>query len=398
MNIAIFASAFHPHFGGVEELVRQLALELRRQGHEAIVLTNRWPRSLPKEEMFEGIPVYRLPFRTPDAGTKSRVSYLLTSKLVDRDVAAILKRHSIDVLHVQCVSCNGHYALRASRALKLPLVTTLQGELTMDATKLFERSTFARETLRQCMQEAQVVTGCSAKTLADGERFLGRAVDDAQVVFNGASLSDFASAKPYAAKRPYIFAMGRLVPQKGFDVLLRALKKSQVDWLDLLLAGDGSERAKLEGVVAELGLGGQVSFLGRADRQQVPSFLSGCAFFVIPSRTDEGMPVVCAEAMAAGKAIIGTRVGGVPEIVSDGETGLLVGPEDVEALASAIRRLAGDESLSRRLGEAGRAQSERFSWPRITREYLQVYGHSLRRDRKSLTGSIREVSLAKAIG
>ncbi|MGC8625927.1 MAG: glycosyltransferase, partial [Phycisphaerae bacterium] len=66
MNIAIFASAFYPSLGGVEELCRQLALELMRQGHGVIVLTNRWPRDLPANESIDGITVYRLPFRLPE--------------------------------------------------------------------------------------------------------------------------------------------------------------------------------------------------------------------------------------------------------------------------------------------------------------------------------------------
>lgn len=372
MNIAIFASAFYPHFGGVEELCRQLALELRRQGHTAIILTNRWPRTLPRYEEVDGIPVYRLAFRAPDAGPKSRVSYALTHGLVVRETAAVLRRHRIDVLHVQCVSSNGHYALEAKRLLGLPLVVTLQGELTMDATGLFQRSEFARQTLRRCVQEAEVVTGCSAKTLADAEAFLGRRIEQGRVIFNAANVEEFAAAEPFAYPRPYVFAIGRLVPQKGFDVLLRAFAAAGVESHDLLLAGDGPERAALEALAAELNLGGRVQFLGRADRKQVPSLFAGCSFFVLPSRADEGLPVVCAEAMAAGKAVVATRSGGAPEAVIDGQNGWIVERGDVEGLARALSRAAGDEDLRRAFGAAGAARATRFSWQAVTREYLDA--------------------------
>ena len=76
MNIAIFASAFYPHVGGVEELVRQLAHEYKRRGLGVIVLTHRWPRSLPVFEEFEGIPIYRLAMRVPEGGAKEQTLYL----------------------------------------------------------------------------------------------------------------------------------------------------------------------------------------------------------------------------------------------------------------------------------------------------------------------------------
>ena len=77
MNIALFASAFHPHIGGVEELVRQLAHAYHREGHGAIVVTNRWPPGLPEFEEYEGIPVYRLAMRTPGGSLRERAKYQL---------------------------------------------------------------------------------------------------------------------------------------------------------------------------------------------------------------------------------------------------------------------------------------------------------------------------------
>src|SRR5688572_4465054 len=104
MNIAIFASAFHPHIGGVEELVRQLARAYRAVGHEVIIVTNRWPRSLPKQEVVEQTPVYRLALRVPVGGLKAAVSYALTRHLIVNETVGILRRHEIDIVHVQCVS------------------------------------------------------------------------------------------------------------------------------------------------------------------------------------------------------------------------------------------------------------------------------------------------------
>ena len=373
MNIAIFASAFHPHFGGVEELCRQLALELRRRGNHAIILTNRWPRDLPRHEVIDGVPVYRPAFRTPDAGAKSVLSYHLSRRAVAREVAGILRRHSIDVLHVQCVSSNAYYALEAHRALGVPLVVTLQGELTMDASQLFQRSPFARQTLGRCLADADVVTACSRKTLEDGEAFAGQRAARGCVIFNGASIDDFARAAPHRHCAPYILGIGRLVPQKGFDILLRAYAKVDPLPVELLIAGDGPEREPLEALARHLGIADRVTFFGRADRAAVPSLFSGAEFVALPSRADEGLPVVCAETMAAGKAIVATRTGGAPEAVIDGETGIIVEKEDVNGLSRALRALIEDRALRDRFATAGRERAKEFEWGRIAEQYVGIY-------------------------
>jgi glycosyltransferase involved in cell wall biosynthesis len=258
--------------------------------------------------------------------------------------------------------------------MKLPLVVTLQGELTMDSTGLFERSAFARQTLRDCMAAAEVVTACSSKTLRDGEQFFGQSLRQrGRVIFNGASLEDFRSAVPHVSARPYVFAIGRLVPQKGFDVLLRAFAEANVPSHDLLLAGDGSERDTLNALADQLRLTERVKFFGPADRATVPGLFAGSDFFVLPSRADEGLPVVTAEAMAAGKAVVATRSGGTPEAVLDGVTGLIVEKENVAQLAGAIRQLCGDAPLRNRLARAGQQRADLFAWPAIAEQYVACY-------------------------
>jgi glycosyltransferase involved in cell wall biosynthesis len=374
MNIALFASAFHPHFGGVEELVRQLALELRRRGHHAIVLTNRWPRSLPAEETHDGIPVYRIPFRVPERGLKAKLSYYATGWRMRSRMLRILRDNRIDLLHVQCVSSNAHYAMIAKAALGLPLIVTLQGELTMDAGQIFQRSALARETLRRSMAMAEVVTGCSGQTLADAEEFFKTPIPTpSRVIFNGASIEDFTNPAPFVHDRPYVFAIGRLVPQKGFDTLLRAFAQSGVTSHDLLIAGDGAERPNLERIADEQGLAGRVRFLGRKGRGEVPALFKGADLFVLPSRAHEGLPVVCAEAMAAGNAVIATRSGGAPEAVLHGQTGLIVEREDVAGLAVALRELCADTDRRETFGRAGKERAHLFSWPEITDQYEALY-------------------------
>jgi glycosyltransferase involved in cell wall biosynthesis len=394
LNVAIFASAFHPHLGGVEELCRQLAHEYRRRQMGVVVITNRWPRTLPEEELFEGLRIYRLPQRVPVGSLRAKTNYYLTGASIRRKTASILKDNRIDLIHVQCVSANGLYAAAAADSLKLPLVITLQGELTMDAGQMFQRSEFARGMLKRVMDRADIITGCSRKTLEDGQAFYGRPFNGrGHVVFNGARTEDFQSGAAFKHPRPYLFALGRIVPQKGFDVLLKAFaeiahapegsgegKRLPGLDVDLIIAGDGPELPGLKSLAGELGVGERVVFPGRADRPQTVSYFLGSAAFVLPSRADEGLPVVCAEALAAGKPVVATRSGGAPEAIVHGECGIIVEKEDVRGLAAALREVLSSATLREGFAAKAKARSEQFKWSVIADKYIGIYKDVLQKN------------------
>lgn len=376
MNIAIFASAFQPSLGGVEELCRQLAHEYLRRGWNVCVLTNRWPRSLPAVESVEGIPVFRVPMRAPGAGIKSELTFRLTARFVEREVARFLLKRQVEVIHVQCVGCNAHYARRAARTLGLPLVVSLQGELSMDATRLFERSAFARQTMFGALSDADFITACSEQTLAEAEQFLGKEFAvGAQVVRNGIRTADFANVSAYRHARRYAFAIGRHVPQKGFDVLLQAMallwRDGKCD-VDLILAGDGPENSALKEQARNLGVSDRVVFAGRSDRATTAALFAGCELFVLPSR-HEPFGIVNLEAMASGKPVVATRTGGVPEIVVHGVTGWLVPPEDPCSLAAGIAHVLGDEALRRTLAQQGKELATEHDWTKLADAYEAIY-------------------------
>ena len=389
MNVALFPSAFHPSLGGVEELVRQLAHQLQDTGHSVMLATNRWPKTLPAVEKFEGLDLHRYICRVPDRTWRQMGGSLLFGPGTLRQVCADLQSHKAEVVHIQCVSSSGYYAVRAARRLRLPLVVTLQGELTMDPSRLFQRSEFAKSMMREALAAADVVTGCSAHTLAEGEAFFGKSFGDrGRVVFNGVRCADFHGVEPYRHPRPYMFALGRHAPQKGFDVLLRSLarlKQEGEETHDLLLAGDGPERADLEKLAGELGLSERVKFVGRADHEEAVRLFLGCSFFVLSSRADEGLPVVSVEALAAGKAIVATRSGGTPEAVEDGVNGLIVPRDDEPALTEALRRMLRDPEMRGRMGEANALHARAFDWSSITDRYLEAY-------RKACEGARRPVA------
>jgi len=168
--------------------------------------------------------------------------------------------------------------------------------------------------------------------------------------------------------------VARFAPQKAHDVLLRALAQVGDDSVRLLLVGDdpfGDGRRKAEAVARELALGDRAVFAGI--RRDVPQLLAASEVFVMPSLW-EGLGLVFLEAMATGLPVVSTRVSAVPEVVVEGETGLLVPPSDADALAAAMRSLARDADLRARLGRAGRAcVRARFGLDRMVDETLAVY-------------------------
>jgi len=390
MNLALVASSFYPHLGGVEEVVRQLALDHRQNGITPIILTNHFPTSLPAFEEIEGIPVYRLPFRLPDylnkgALAKSWVRFQIGKNAVQKSVEEILKRHKIDLIQIHCVTSSAPYALQAASELKLPVVVSAHGELTMDAQQVFQRSPVFQRALRDSLQQADFITACSCQTLDELQKWWRASLaDKSEVTYSGVFWNDFncdaasRSTPPpkLQQEKPYIFAIGRLVPQKGFDVLLHAFALADLPYYDLVLAGEGEERQSLKALARELKIQRSVRFFGRAEREEVVALFKNCEFFVLPSRL-EPMGIVNLEAMSAGKAVIASRVGGVPELVGP-NTGVLVPPGDAPALAQAMQTLADDADLREKLGHAGRVRAEEFAWPHIAAQHRAIYYRVLR--------------------
>jgi glycosyltransferase involved in cell wall biosynthesis len=170
-------------------------------------------------------------------------------------------------------------------------------------------------------------------------------------------------------EQPIVFTPARLHSQKGHLFLLQAVKLAP-DAL-FVFAGEGPERDFLEHYAEEIGVRNRIRFLGH--RNDVPQLLASCDLFVLPSLY-EGLPLSVLEAMAASKPVIATSIGGTDEAVIDGETGLLVPPENPQSLAVAIRRLLSDQPYAARLAEAGQIRvAQLFSAVAMSGAVMKVY-------------------------
>jgi glycosyltransferase involved in cell wall biosynthesis len=176
--------------------------------------------------------------------------------------------------------------------------------------------------------------------------------------------------------------VGRMVPVKDLGTLVKAfaLAHASVPELRLALAGDGPERAGLERLARELDVLDRLHFLGWVE--DLPALYATIDMFALSS-LNEGTPVAAIEAMSAARAVVSTRVGGVPDVVEAGVSGLLVPAQDVNSLAGALVQLAADPALRSRLGQAGREFARvRYSHTRLVDDIDKLYERKLREVRK----------------
>jgi glycosyltransferase involved in cell wall biosynthesis len=193
--------------------------------------------------------------------------------------------------------------------------------------------------------------------------------DRIMVLYNGTSIDDFS---PSWQDEGYGLYFGRLSREKGIETLLRAYKAIS-DEFDLKVLGTGPLEEELRGQHRE------VEFLGYKEGEELKRIVSKSAFVVVPSEWYENCPMVVLEAMAMGKPVIGSRTGGLPELIDDGKTGLLFEMGNIEELGKKMKALAQDRAMRISLGKAARRKVEsEYSYQKHCRGLLEIYENVLR--------------------
>ncbi len=371
MNILFLSSQYLPHLGGVEVVVKNLAKEFVSNGHNVLVVTARAPRRLSPAEKIDGIPVRRFYLGLPDRISPSFFAFPVFFPLTIFRIVRLIRKKKIDILNLHFADKAGLYALCLSYVTKPRLVISLHGN---DVEKFPEESIFYRQLFRLLVKRADLVTINSEFIRRKATGLAPRLRSKGRVLGNGVDLEEIEKAEPYQSDHPFILGLGRLVPKKGFDVLVNAFGNIAASFPNhqLIIAGDGPERSKLESLIEKLSLERKVTLLGRVTHEKALSLFKSCDLFVLPSRK-EPFGIVLLEAMAAGAPIVATEVGGVTEIIKSGYNGLLVKSDNPDQLAVEINKVLSDESVRKKLSGHCLDFVDNFSWQQVAKRYIDLF-------------------------
>jgi glycosyltransferase involved in cell wall biosynthesis len=285
-------------------------------------------------------------------------------------LARLFRQHRFDIVHTH-LDRPHIYGTVAARLAGIPCVVHTRHGQSDDLTARQRRLV---ELLARMTDRFVCVSRDAARLTARS-----RGIPAARVctIWNGIDLTQFSTTA--APANGPVVTVARLIPTKGLDVLLRAvaLAAAQDRTLQLEIAGDGPLGDSLRSLTTELGISERVRFLGAVG--STAQLLGRAGMFVLASR-GEGISLALLEAQARGVPVVATHVGGNPEVIAHGETGLLVPPDDPPALARAILRLRADAVLAARLGAAGRRRVETdFDVRAMVGRYQDLYDALLRR-------------------
>ncbi|MDG6904402.1 MAG: glycosyltransferase family 4 protein [Nitrososphaerota archaeon] len=374
MKICLVNSYYPPWIGGAETYLSNVAKGLKERGHQVTVYCSERP--LRAGERFEnGIRVVRM--RTPFRVYSTPITVIPTSLLTER----------YDVIHA---NFPGPYLAAVSaliaKATGTPIVLTWHNDLPPFASvagiivKLHDRFSSSYLDLYTRIVSTTNVYARNSKTLrrySEKVRVIHNGVDTTR--FNPSVDGDYVKEKHGLGRSKVALFVGALTTwhaYKGVDVLLGAFSKVCRTRKDvrLVIVGGGNLTNQYKALANEFGISSNVVFAGEIDAQELSRYYAACDIAVLPSKdSSEGFGLVLMEAMATGKAVIGSRVGGVPEVITDGFNGILVEPNNVEALARAMEFLFQNDEARVLMGRHGRMLAEQNDWSTVAKKLESLY-------------------------
>lgn len=345
-KIVILSAFLTPFRSGAEACVEEVPPILSDR-YDFVIVTARLQKDLPVKDEINGISVVRVGFGTSsDKWLYPFLAPFVAKKLNPTIIHGVLET----------------FAGLALLFCKM-IVPNAKRVLTMQTTN--------RDFLKKpIVKSPDAVTAISTDLIAQA-KFFGR--KDTVHIPNGVHLKDVPRHQSVPGRLLFV---GRLEPMKGVDTLLQALKaiveKNADRKVHLHIVGDGSQRQNLEELAEALGIADRVTFIGKVDSTAVLDEFARAEVFCGLSRS-EAFGNVFLEAQACGCAVVGTRVGGIPDIIHDGKSGLLVMPEDAVMAAHEICKLLDDDILRTAIVQHGIQNSAQYDWSKIAERYGRVY-------------------------
>jgi glycosyltransferase involved in cell wall biosynthesis len=406
MRVLMITTSY-PKFPGdvTAPVIEKIVFELAGRGHAVDLVLPRHPE-LVLGGRERGLPVRFFPFY---AGSGRSYAWGYASSMrADRELRpramamaplaflsglATMRRlaasNRYDVIHAHWVLPNGPIAaLAAGGSRRPPLVLSLHGSDVFVAEKSAVLAGIARWTFRRTSWIAACATDLARRAVR-----LGASPERVVTLLHGVDVGELSGGGAGAWRERagagegdfLVVALGRLVAKKGFSHLLRAAALLEARGLPIRVAigGSGDLAVRLSAEARELSCRDRVRFLGDVPHDEVGALLRAADAVAVPSVRDEmgnvdGLPNVLLEAMAVGRPVISTTIAGIPDVIADGENGLLVAAGSAEALADGLARLRADRSLGARLGAAALDKARALSWRSYGDQLLAGYERAIR--------------------
>ena len=316
--------------------------------------------------------------------------YLLAPFMVLSAIFHLLclhRKHRFDVIHAHWLLPNGFIGVIASKLCKTPVVITLHGS-DIFVSKL---NPVFKAIAKWTLKHTAMVTSVTPTFLPELTS-LGVPEERRCLIPNGVDpevflppthkqLTELQNKFSIPEKQLVMFALGRIVLKKGFDILIQALPyvREKCPQITVIIGGDGSDLARLKGLAKEKGVSDIIRFPGTIDRLQVPIHFYLSDLFVLPAVVDpkgnmDGCPIVILEAMACGKPVVSSEISGIPIVVQNGKTGLLVEEKDPDALAAAIVSLLKNHAKREQFGKAAQQRVlHELTWAKTIEQFMDIY-------------------------
>jgi len=375
MNVLIVVP-WDQEFGGVASVVGHVAIQLQKRGHQVWFLHLGESDSLHVKTTKWNFPGYELNLRNvyvPERLVKSVTGFSVYLFHTLYQLYKMLVRHDIDIVNIHYPISNDLYFTLLQKVLRFKLVISVHG------ADLFPNGIPQDQypkPLQLLMNSADWLVAPSRSTLDAALKAFPGLQAKASAIHNAVDMTEFEPDGSEELQRgQHILCVALHQPRKAIDVLIKAFKifSQTHTGVELWLVGDGPGTGQLEDLVRQLGLTEQVKFLGCQDRPGVKKLLGECRFVVLPSRA-EPFGIAILEALASKKPVVASAVGGIPEIIEDGKNGILVEPENPQALSDAMAILWNDRELAERLACAGYVTvKQHFQWEIAAARYEATF-------------------------
>ena len=365
MKVCLVTSEFPPVIGGIASHVYELARALVAEAADVTIVHPLSFGSTLGEVVLQGAKIYRPRL------IKAQPFYTVMLKFW---LANAIRARDFDIIHV-----HGIRPLAATRGLKVPVIFTNHSSGFLARLKA---GGFRRQRTANLLKGVKSVLEPSDE-LVDAVRAFGFA-GPAQMIPNGVDTTRFfPSSSLLRAKcgigenETVLLLARRLVEKNGVIWFARAIAEMRHLPFRVVVAGDGVDRELMTQILRAANMLDRVIFLGGVPNSDMPNVYNAADICVLPSLA-EATSITGLEAMACGLPLVGTNVGGIPTLLEDGITGLLVPPREPKAMAQALGQLIAEPALRRQMGAAARHSVEQnFSWPGIARRTLEAYRQCL---------------------